>query len=46
MIIATIIQVTTPIGNLAQFMIGRFILGIGAAFSGVAGLALCAELCQ
>jgi len=46
MVIATIVQVTSPVGNLAQFMIGRFLLGMSASLSGLAGLALCAELSQ
>jgi hypothetical protein len=46
MIVSTIVQVTCPDGNIAQFMIGRFMMGASAALSALPGLALCAELCQ
>lgn len=44
LITGAVIQTTAS--KLGQFMAGRAIMGASAALGGLAGLALCAELCQ
>lgn len=44
LIVGAVIQTTSS--QLGQFMAGRAVMGASASLGGLAGLALCAELCQ